>query len=1010
MAGMESERAAGARGADGDAAGSPADPGVDVAGSAAPGESVATRGARGPAPAKHLVITVHGIRTAGDWQALLEKMLKEDRSEAIEVVPYKYNYFSALAFLFPLLRWIAARRFRARLLSELEKHPDARVDIVAHSFGTYLVGQAIRSIPRPRGIHTIILAGSVLKPSFPWHLYARAGQVGRVVNECGIKDSILVLSQGFVLGMGMAGRVGFIGLMDEQLVNRYHPFGHSGYFLHDGHLCGDFMRARWLPLLTGAAPPARMDARRPLNPVRGAIEFLLNNAEFLKIAAAVLVLTLIYMIPMAAYRQKVALDKVRRFSQLNRLAMLTAEVPERNSADVAEWLKPDLPGLSPDLAIGVQGIAPPSDWSDPSDPDPSAKGAPGPRWWNRIPGLRDLEIEVDQAVDLHTRAIALRAAKEKGGRADPAQARLLFQQALEKYEPVREQVRGSYALCLLDYGLTLTALGEYPAAIAQFQKVHTRAFPNPEAADRDPVPAPGVLGLFPWGGRVPGTTSPRSLRVESLCQEAEAHKLAEQWDQAKRCLIDAISCASTPSEEPKLLARISSFQGWFSMERNEVREARSHFERAHAYCKGLLAADPEDFNLKVTSYWIRHGLALTKRFERDGGDEALEDFGILCDEIRTALRDDTLLPKQRKDLHIRYANSLERRADCQFFNFYRRRAARPYILDLAVVPGEEATPPDPSGDAEPGAGPLLDAACKTVPADDPSSRLRVLYKQYIAAFMENPNPPDRDAASSHVWDEAERIYEGFSPPQRRAYDIYRQIALACAGFRQDPRQGESRERGANPRKDEGREWIMQGLREFIKDLARNRPRLGKLKREHVEMLLLGSEILLDTRVLGSISPGWRADPVLQARRRADAQTLNELLTSTTGLSEHSELGHYASHFINVAAVVWASTPKAKGIPGPPDRPAVPTNRSRDAGGIAGRRRLTISIGEFPIFSVAITREASPPPLGPVAAPEHRSPRDSPRAGGIRHGSAPPNDEGPGIAGGELASQRLREEK
>src|SRR4051794_1575695 len=150
----------------------------------------------------HLVLTVHGIRTFGNWQERLKRLLEENAppGERLSVCDYKYGYFSALAFLIPPLRWVAALGFRKRLVEELKLHPTAKVDIVAHSFGTYLVAKALPYIPPGRRIRTVLFAGSVLKPSFPWHLHtADGGRVERVVNECGTRDNILVLSQAVAL-------------------------------------------------------------------------------------------------------------------------------------------------------------------------------------------------------------------------------------------------------------------------------------------------------------------------------------------------------------------------------------------------------------------------------------------------------------------------------------------------------------------------------------------------------------------------------------------------------------------------------------------------------------------------------------------------------------------------------------------------------------------------------------------------------------------------------------------
>jgi hypothetical protein len=122
----------------------------------------------------HLVVTVHGIRTYGQWQSRLKSLL-EQTEPGITVRNAKYGYFSILAFIFPFTRWLVTRRFRRELLNVIQSQSWSRIDLVGHSFGTHLLAWALHGVARekrPR-IHTIILAGSVLKSTFPWDLFHR---------------------------------------------------------------------------------------------------------------------------------------------------------------------------------------------------------------------------------------------------------------------------------------------------------------------------------------------------------------------------------------------------------------------------------------------------------------------------------------------------------------------------------------------------------------------------------------------------------------------------------------------------------------------------------------------------------------------------------------------------------------------------------------------------------------------------------------------------------------------
>ena len=242
-----------------------------------------------PKPSPHIVLTVHGIRTFGQWQTRLGNLLSQTDSNIISK-HYKFNYFSALAFMIPFMRWMTTRRFMCQL-KELKKwHSDARIDIVAHSFGTHLVGWGLRRLPeaeRPK-IHTIILAGSVLKPGFPWNDLLDKGVVYRVINECGINDWVLVLNQLVVLFTGMAGRIGFAGMTGDQFMNRYYSFGHSDYFLKQRKPDDGFMAQNWIPLLAGTAIPASIDERTSKRSERILI-FLLQNSEPIKLIAYLMI-------------------------------------------------------------------------------------------------------------------------------------------------------------------------------------------------------------------------------------------------------------------------------------------------------------------------------------------------------------------------------------------------------------------------------------------------------------------------------------------------------------------------------------------------------------------------------------------------------------------------------------------------------------------------------------------------------------------------------------------------
>lgn len=268
--------------------------------------------------AKHLVITVHGIRTFGEWQERLEALLKTADPD-VEVYHYKYGYFSILAFITPFLRWLVTRRFRRELIHLAEKETWERIDIVAHSFGTHLAGWGLHGIrPKKRpNIHTILLAGSVLKAGFSWPDLVGTS-VDRVVNDCGVRDKVLLLNQLVVLFTGMAGREGFSGMTGYNFRNRYFVFGHSGYFQVKGKPDESFMREKWLPiLLTNDDIPLYPDPR-PTTAMRGLITFLVHNAEPIKL---VLWITPLLVVIIYVNQQRLEAERSAREALARQLAI-----------------------------------------------------------------------------------------------------------------------------------------------------------------------------------------------------------------------------------------------------------------------------------------------------------------------------------------------------------------------------------------------------------------------------------------------------------------------------------------------------------------------------------------------------------------------------------------------------------------------------------------------------------------------------------------------------------------
>lgn len=178
-----------------------------------------------------VVLLVHGIRTHAAWQVMVTEALE---SPTIRVIPIKYGYFNSLRFLAP---FETSRKPVERLEREIravrKRFPSARISIIAHSFGTYVVSKVLQE-ETDIDVHRVIFCGSVVKEDFRWDkVGSRVGDSEAhdgahfIINECGTRDIWPILGKSAGWGYGAAGTDGF----GTSLVHdRYHKGGHALYF------------------------------------------------------------------------------------------------------------------------------------------------------------------------------------------------------------------------------------------------------------------------------------------------------------------------------------------------------------------------------------------------------------------------------------------------------------------------------------------------------------------------------------------------------------------------------------------------------------------------------------------------------------------------------------------------------------------------------------------------------------------------------------------------------------
>jgi CheY-like chemotaxis protein len=205
-----------------------------------------------------LLLTIHGIRTHGKWQSVLNDEIRK-YSRSYIPIEVKYGFFDLISFAIPWLRSRKTRQVASEVKNIILSNTDKEISVVAHSFGSLVLLEALRNIDLPRKIKHVILCGSPLPHDFDLSHLMKNSEI--TVNECGTRDFILVAAKSLVLGLGEAGRIGFRKSNSDQFMNRYFKGGHSLYFDASQNK-QSFAETYWLPIILSESHAAQIDQRR----------------------------------------------------------------------------------------------------------------------------------------------------------------------------------------------------------------------------------------------------------------------------------------------------------------------------------------------------------------------------------------------------------------------------------------------------------------------------------------------------------------------------------------------------------------------------------------------------------------------------------------------------------------------------------------------------------------------------------------------------------------------------
>lgn len=199
-----------------------------------------------------LIISIHGMRTRGEWQKVLASVLS---GSTTRVESFDYGTYSLWRFLTPGCNERLVDRFYDWYSTTLRAHSsidlkqfDQRPCAVAHSLGSWILGNAMQKFEDVQ-FDKIILAGSILPSDFDWSSLLAKDQVATVRNECGQDDPWPWWAGRLIARAGTGGRDGFdwLGFVVENIKCEW--FGHSDALMR-AH-----MERFWVPFLERQPSP-----------------------------------------------------------------------------------------------------------------------------------------------------------------------------------------------------------------------------------------------------------------------------------------------------------------------------------------------------------------------------------------------------------------------------------------------------------------------------------------------------------------------------------------------------------------------------------------------------------------------------------------------------------------------------------------------------------------------------------------------------------------------------------
>lgn len=199
------------------------------------------------ATAQRLVIPIHGIRSDGGW---IPKFTFLASTAGWAVAPFVYGYERGFILGDESRKAEVVDEFRL-FLGEIRKTYHGSISIVAHSFGTYVVGRYLKTAgDLLETFGGVVLAGSILNTAYDWTPLLEAETVNMVMNTRSHNDEwVKMLPNGgfnYIVRDPLMGRAAVDGFSTSHVRLKERE---SSLLKHGNMFESDVIVRLWLPFL-----------------------------------------------------------------------------------------------------------------------------------------------------------------------------------------------------------------------------------------------------------------------------------------------------------------------------------------------------------------------------------------------------------------------------------------------------------------------------------------------------------------------------------------------------------------------------------------------------------------------------------------------------------------------------------------------------------------------------------------------------------------------------------------